>query len=205
MKPIEIGVMTEDADKAGKSLQDATAAIGSMGQALSGLGGAIEMPELNIAGTVAQAVATMALGFAKDDGTMRTRNWWRVGDQAKCQTMNIDGPEAARARLLALGDRPVSADADGTPLGWRVPRTGNAGNRYYWRLVTAVGTETLDDGREYDWVELSNERAVTLAGADGGAVECVGYDTTFDGGDADGMKWHADANDAPMAGDEIVQ
>lgn len=36
MKPIEIGVMTEDADKAGKSLQDATAAIGSMGQALSG-------------------------------------------------------------------------------------------------------------------------------------------------------------------------
>lgn len=108
--------------------------------------------------------------FAKDDGTMRTRNWWRVGDQAKCQTMNIDGPEAARARLLALGDRPVSADADGTPLGWRAPRTGNAGNRYYWRLVTAVGTETLDDGREYDWVELSNERAVTLAGADGGAV-----------------------------------
>lgn len=89
--------------------------------------------------------------FAKDDGTMRTRNWWRVGDQAKCQTMNIDGPEAARARLLALGDRPVSADGDG------------------------------------------------------GAVDCVGYDTTFDGGDADGMKWHADANDAPMAGDEIVQ
>ena len=143
--------------------------------------------------------------FAKDDGTMRTRNWWRVGDQAKCQTMNIDGPEAARARLLALGERPLSADGDGTPLGWRAPRTGNAGNRYYWRLVTAVGTETLDDGREYDWVELSNERAVTLAGADGGAVECVGYDTTFDGGDADGMKWHADANDAPMAGDEIVQ
>ncbi len=143
--------------------------------------------------------------FAKDDGTMRTRNWWRVGDQAKCQTMNIDGPEAARARLLALGERPLSADGDGTPLGWRAPRTGNAGNRYYWRLVTAVGTETLDDGREYDWVELSNERAVTLAGADGGSVDCVGYDTTFDGGDADGMKWHADANDAPMAGDEIVQ
>lgn len=65
MKPIEIGVMGEDADKAGESLQEATAAIGSMGQALSGLGGAIEMPELNIAGTVAQAVATMALGYAK--------------------------------------------------------------------------------------------------------------------------------------------
>ena len=42
MKPIEIGVMGEDADKAGESLQEATAAIGSMGQALSGLGGAID-------------------------------------------------------------------------------------------------------------------------------------------------------------------
>lgn len=65
MKPIEIGVMGEDADKAGESLKEATAAIGSMGQALSGLGGAIEMPELNIAGTVAQAVATMAMGYAE--------------------------------------------------------------------------------------------------------------------------------------------
>lgn len=76
MKPIEIGVMTEDADKAGKSLQDATAAIGSMGQALSGLGGAIEMPELNIAGTVAQAVATMALGFAKATSTAGKASPW---------------------------------------------------------------------------------------------------------------------------------
>ena len=76
MKPIEIGVMGEDADKAGESLQEATAAIGSMGQALSGLGGAIEMPELNIAGTVAQAVATMALGFAKATSTAGKASPW---------------------------------------------------------------------------------------------------------------------------------
>lgn len=76
MKPIEIGVMGEDADKAGESLQEATAAIGSMGQALSGLGGAIEMPELNIAGTVAQAVATMALGYAKATSTAGKASPW---------------------------------------------------------------------------------------------------------------------------------
>lgn len=76
MKPIEIGVMGEDADKAGKSLQDASAAIGSMGQALSGLGGAIEVPELNIAGTVAQAVATMALGYAKATSTAGKASPW---------------------------------------------------------------------------------------------------------------------------------
>lgn len=76
MKPIEIGVMGEDADKAGESLKEATAAIGSMGQALSGLGGAIEMPELNIAGTVAQAVATMALGYAKATSTAGKASPW---------------------------------------------------------------------------------------------------------------------------------
>lgn len=38
--------------------------------------------------------------FAKDDGTMRTRNWWRVGDQAKCQTMNIDGPYSLTGRCM---------------------------------------------------------------------------------------------------------
>lgn len=76
MKPIEVGVMAEDADKAGKSLQDASAAIGSMGQALSGLGGAIEVPELNIAGTVAQAVATMALGYAKATSTAGKASPW---------------------------------------------------------------------------------------------------------------------------------
>lgn len=76
MKPIEIGVMGEDADEAGKSLQNATAAIGSMGQALSGLGGAIEVPELNIAGTVAQAVATMALGYAKATSTAGKASPW---------------------------------------------------------------------------------------------------------------------------------
>ena len=76
MKPIEIGVMGEDADKAGESLKEATAAIGSMGQALSGLGGAIEVPELNIAGTVAQAVATMALGYAKATSTAGKASPW---------------------------------------------------------------------------------------------------------------------------------
>lgn len=76
MKPIEIGVMGEDADKAGESLKEATAAIGSMGQAISGLGGAIEMPELNIAGTVAQAVATMALGYAKATSTAGKASPW---------------------------------------------------------------------------------------------------------------------------------
>ena len=143
----------------------------------------------------------------KDDGTTRTRNWWRAGDMAKCQTFNLDGEASSTARLLSLGGRLISADAAGSPLGYGQARQGNAGNRYYWRLVTATGTETLEDGRDYDYVELSNEKEVALTGADGVEVRCVGYDEVFDGFDETdgGMKWHADANDAPAEGDEIVQ
>lgn len=51
-----------------------------------------------------------------DDGTMRTQNGWRVGDQAKCQTFNIK---------------------EGV--------YHNVSNRYYWRVVTEVAEKTADD------------------------------------------------------------
>ena len=145
--------------------------------------------------------------FMKDDGTTRTRNWWHAGDMAKCQTFNLDGAASPTARLLSLGGRLIAANAAGSPLGYGAARQGNAGNRYYWRLVTATGSETLDDGREYDYADLSNEKEVVLTDTEGVEVRCQGYDEVFDGFDESdsGMKWHADANDAPQAGDEIVQ
>lgn len=36
--------------------------------------------------------------------------------------------------------------------------TENLQNRYYWRLVVGVGQETLEDGKLYDYVILSNKR-----------------------------------------------
>jgi hypothetical protein len=62
-----------------------------------------------------------------DDGTTATMNWWQVGDQARCQTFNVK--------------------ERGT--------TGNAANRYYWRLVTGIGSAVLEDGRTYNYVDLS--------------------------------------------------
>lgn len=64
---------------------------------------------------------------AADDGTMRTMNWWRPGMMAMCQTFNV-----------------------------KAQTEGELANRYYWRLVVAVGQETLEDGRLYDYVVLSN-------------------------------------------------
>lgn len=62
-----------------------------------------------------------------DDGTTRTANWWRPGMMAMCQTYNV-----------------------------KAQTEGELANRYYWRLVVAVGQETLGDGRLYDYVVLSN-------------------------------------------------
>lgn len=97
-----------------------------------------------------------------DDGTTRTMNWWKVGDQALCQTFNIK-----------------SGVYD------------NVSNRYYWRLVTEVGQEVLEDGRTYDYVVLSNEKSFsgTLEGKTG---TFIGYDQST-------------TCDTPAMGDVIVQ
>ena len=64
-KKIDIDINSSSAVKAKKRLETATDAIGQMGNSLSSLGGALEMPVLNVAGTLAQAIATMAMGYAQ--------------------------------------------------------------------------------------------------------------------------------------------
>ena len=66
---------------------------------------------------------------AADDGTTRTANWWHTGMMALCQTFNV-----------------------------KAGVTENLQNRYYWRLVVGTGQETLEDGKLYDYVILSNKR-----------------------------------------------
>lgn len=70
-----------------------------------------------------------------DDGTTKTMNWWHVGMMALCQTFNV-----------------------------KAGKTENLQNRYYWRLVVGVGQETLEDGKLYDYVVLSNKK--TFLGSD---------------------------------------
>lgn len=72
---------------------------------------------------------------AADDGTTKTMNWWHVGMMALCQTFNVKAGE-----------------------------TENLANRYYWRMVVGVGQETLEDGKLYDYVMLSN--MATFVGGD---------------------------------------
>ena len=66
---------------------------------------------------------------AADDGTTKTANWWHTGMMALCQTFNV-----------------------------KAGVTEGLQNRYYWRLVVGVGQETLEDGKLYDYVILSNKK-----------------------------------------------
>ena len=76
LKPIEIPVEISGADKAKEKVEGAWDSIKQMGSALSGLGNEIEMPELNIAGTLAQAIATMAQGYATATAQAATLGPW---------------------------------------------------------------------------------------------------------------------------------
>lgn len=97
------------------------------------------------------------------DGDTRTTNDWHVGDQAMARTHNIIGKTTAMAA-----------------------------NRYYWRLVVAVGEEILQDGNTYHYIDLSDTRGTLTLDINGTEHTCVGYDTSVD-------------NDVPKEGDEIVQ
>lgn len=83
-----------------------------------------------------------------DDGTTKTMNWWHPGMMALCQTFNVKA-----------GD------------------TNNLSNRYYWRLVVGVGQETLNDGKLYDFVILSNKK--TFVGNEAvvpmGSTQVIGW------------------------------
>ena len=64
MEPIVIGVMTEDLEKAQQEFDTSWHSVQDLGSAFAGLGNALELPELNVAGVMAQAIATMVQAFA---------------------------------------------------------------------------------------------------------------------------------------------
>ena len=103
--------------------------------------------------------------FIADDGTTQTENWWKVGDQARCQTFNIKSGGIY----------------------------GSAGNRYYWRLVVNVGEEMLEDGKMYNYADLSDiDGLVVLEDEQGVQHRCIGMEDGVD-------------NDIPAPEDTIVQ
>lgn len=63
--PLRFGKILRNTDSVKERMNKAADAINQVGSALQGMGSAFELPELNIAGTIAQAIATTAMGFAQ--------------------------------------------------------------------------------------------------------------------------------------------
>ena len=63
--PLRFGKILRNTDSVKERMDKAADAINQVGSALQGMGSAFELPELNIAGTIAQAIATTAMGFAQ--------------------------------------------------------------------------------------------------------------------------------------------
>lgn len=64
LEPIELKIDSKDVETARKKLDSACDAVSQLGGSLSGLGKSLELPGLDVAGTMAQAIAAMIQGYA---------------------------------------------------------------------------------------------------------------------------------------------
>lgn len=64
LEPIELKIESKDVEKARERLSYTCDAVAQLGSSFSGLGKAVELPALDIAGTMAQAIAAMIQGYA---------------------------------------------------------------------------------------------------------------------------------------------
>ena len=86
-----------------------------------------------------------------DDGTMATTNWWERYDQARCQTFNL----SKNGRNAANGTDSVNTYGI---------NESNLQNNFYWRLVSHVGQQRLEDDKVYNYVDLSKTDCLAGSG-----------------------------------------
>ena len=101
---------------------------------------------------VQDAVGGKKLLFKASDGDRAIKNMWQVNDQAICQTFNQA----------------------------QVGTNYNVSNKYWWSLVTEVGTETIDDEDYHFIVVSSTTKDGTLNPEAGDEVAMLGYRGTDD-------------------------
>ena len=92
-----------------------------------------------------QRIARVRCYFLASDGERDVENWWAVGDLAYCMTQNLTR----------------------TPRDSRMGTSSKAGNVFWWRQVIAIdadGAVTLDDDKEYHYIDFAVNYAEEQAG-----------------------------------------
>ena len=99
------------------------------------------------------------LYWLADNGTTATMNFWQQGDQAYCQTFNIEAGVHE-----------------------------NVSNSLWWRLVVGVGTDAdpLGDGKDYHYADVADTDIVLLFDSedepvtgDGGSLSFIGKGSSY--------------------------
>ena len=78
LKPITVGFDTTSVEKGTGKMREGAQSIQQLGSSIAQLGSQVQEPVLNIAGTIAQAIATMVLGYAeasKDASKLTPFGW----------------------------------------------------------------------------------------------------------------------------------
>ena len=91
-----------------------------------------------------------------DDGTTATRNWWRYGDQAKCQSFNKAASVQSKHDNTYNSGTSVVPDP-ATPMAEKTYASQPVETSYWWRMVTNTGSKLLEDGYVYDFVDFPYE------------------------------------------------
>lgn len=107
-------------------------------------------------------VATIRVYMFTDDGSTETMANWTVGAQARCQQFNVE----------------KQMEFDGS--SWTGTKVGNT---YWYRLVSAVGEQKMEDGLNHEWIEFRVDQS-----KEGTAYE-----------------WADAGSDFPSVGDVFVQ
>lgn len=92
-----------------------------------------------------------------DNGTTATRNWWKVGDQPRCQTFNKAISAENKRNNLYNWKKDHFNDDPSQPMPKYTTIEGPFETSYYWRLCTNVGSAILDDGHAYDFIDMPYE------------------------------------------------
>lgn len=73
LKPIKLDISTDGIPEKLKAAMDG---VNQMGQSLSNLGSALKVPELNVAGTIAQAIATLTMAYGTASAQSASMGPW---------------------------------------------------------------------------------------------------------------------------------
>ncbi len=172
LNPITVDLDAHKVDDSKRKFKGATDAISQMGSALSGLGDAVEEPALNIAGTIAQAIATLALSYADATGKagQQLGPWGWIAFAAaglaqltaiistiKSTTKFADGGVISGPTLGLMGEYAGAANnpevvAPLSKLRGMLAEQGGGGGNYTFRvsgrdLVSVLANETRTSGR----------------------------------------------------------